>query len=395
MLNELVTPCYIFDENGFVKNIELFKDVLRTFYGEKWIMGYSFKTNYLPYVLNSAKKNECYAEVVSEKEYLLAKRIGFESDKIIYNGPVKTKNTFMDAISNNCILNIDSHREIEWLKDLPLEKKSNVGLRVNFDVEKENSGETLMGNEGGRFGFCLENGELYEVIKKIKSYGNIDIRYLHMHISSKSKSVNIYRSLTKKACQIIKDASLNISYIDIGGGFFGGGDDGSSYRKYISAIKDEMTKYGLGEVGLIVEPGASLIASCMSYLTEVVDIKDTINNHFVVVDGSRLHIDPFFARNNYSHVLFSNYKDVCNEQTLVGFTCMEKDRLGKLIDERKLDLKDRILFENVGSYTMCMNSDFISSEPRVYAQCGEEYYLIRTEKDMESYFCNNILEIAK
>ena len=52
-------------------------------------IGYSFKTNSLPWVLSFMKEHGCYAEVVSENEYELAEYIGFEH--IIYNGPVKGK----------------------------------------------------------------------------------------------------------------------------------------------------------------------------------------------------------------------------------------------------------------------------------------------------------------
>ena len=66
----------------------------------------------------------CYAETVSEDEYNLAKYIGVAKNQIIYNGPVKTKKVF-EALENECIVNIDSQREIEWLDEIELEKRKN------------------------------------------------------------------------------------------------------------------------------------------------------------------------------------------------------------------------------------------------------------------------------
>lgn len=392
MYEKYETPCYIFNRDDFNKNVHMFKNSLNKYFKNKWIIGYSFKTNFLPYILKCAKENDCYAEVVSVKEYNLAKAIGFDKDKIIFNGPVKTKVQFLEAIKNGCIVNIDSKRELSWLSELPKTNNYYVGIRVNFDLEAELPGHTLMGSEGGRFGFCDDNQELIAAINSIRELGNIQIGFLHMHVSSKTKSEDIYRHLVSRACSIIDRENLEIKYIDVGGSFFGGGDDGTSYMKYMKAIKEELDLHGKKEIGIIVEPGASVIATSISYLVEVVDEKDTKQRHYVVTDGSRLHIDPFFTRHSYSYQIISDSSKCYDEQTIVGFTCMEKDRIMKIVGEKRLKVGNRILFNTVGSYTMCLNSDFISSEPRVYVQHGEQCYLVRNEKTIASYFDNSILE---
>ncbi len=389
----LRTPCYIFSRDDFEHNIKAFKSVLRKYFGSNWILGYSFKTNYLPYLLKSAKSEACYAEVVSSKEYLLAKAVGFDSGKIIFNGPVKQKSHFLEAVKNECIVNIDSEREIKWLDELPVDNKYRVGIRVNFDLEKKLPGHTLMASEGGRFGFCIENGELSRAIYQIKKLGNVEINCLHMHVSSRTKSVDIYRQLIKKAVDVIDKEHLTVKYIDVGGSFFGGGDDGSSYETYIKAIKEELIEFGKNEMGIIVEPGASVVATSVKYLVEVVDTKATLQNKYVVTDGSRLHIDPFFTKTKYSYqIIGDENREYEAEQTIAGFTCMEKDRFMKVENEKKLKVGDRILFNTVGSYTMCMNSDFISSEPRVYSEYNGKLYLVRNEKEISDYIDRDILE---
>ena len=80
---ELVTPCYIIHQELLEEGIHLLKTSLEQ-YWSNYICGYSFKTNSLPWVVEKMKKEEFYAEVVSEDEYYLAKHVGYE--KIIYNG---------------------------------------------------------------------------------------------------------------------------------------------------------------------------------------------------------------------------------------------------------------------------------------------------------------------
>ena len=90
------TPFYLMDEEMYIKNITAFQEAFSRKY-DKLIIGYSFKTNYVPALCKIAKEAGCYAEVVSEMEYSLAKRLGF--DKIIFNGPIKKNSQFKESIS--------------------------------------------------------------------------------------------------------------------------------------------------------------------------------------------------------------------------------------------------------------------------------------------------------
>ena len=42
-----------------------------------------------------------------------------------------------------------------------------------------------------------------------------------MHVSTKTRSLNIYKTLAMMANKIIKEYDIQVDYIDIGGGFFG------------------------------------------------------------------------------------------------------------------------------------------------------------------------------
>ena len=82
MLKELHTPCFILDKQELVKSISEFKHALLNNFGN-FIVGYSVKTNSLPYCLNIANTQGCYAEVVSSDEYDLALLCGFNINNII------------------------------------------------------------------------------------------------------------------------------------------------------------------------------------------------------------------------------------------------------------------------------------------------------------------------
>ena len=117
MYNGVKTPYYVIHKKELDDNLKKLADTLEKHWNN-YIIGYSYKTNALPWIIKHFDSLGCYAETVSEDEYNLAKLVGIEKDKIIYNGPIKTKETFIEALQNNCIVNIDSQREIYWLDEI-------------------------------------------------------------------------------------------------------------------------------------------------------------------------------------------------------------------------------------------------------------------------------------
>lgn len=62
------TPYYIIHKEALDENFEKLKLALEK-YWDNSIIGYSYKTNALPWVVKHFDKLGCYAEVVSEDEY--------------------------------------------------------------------------------------------------------------------------------------------------------------------------------------------------------------------------------------------------------------------------------------------------------------------------------------
>lgn len=388
--NNIDTPYFEIDEEELLYNIDSFKNALSNAF-DKFILGYSFKTNSLAYICNLMKENECFAEVVSYDEYELALALNFDRNKIIYNGPMKNKKTFLEAIENDAIVNIETEKEIQWLEELSDDKKYKIGIRINFDIEELCPNESACGDEGGRFGFCIHNNSFDEAYRKITSLNHISVSGIHLHTSSKTRSLKIYQAIARTAVDIINKYHMKLDYIDVGGGFFGGMPEMPSFNEYMSVIKSELSQLNnYREITVIVEPGAALIASPISFVTSVIDVKETNRNIFVVTDGSRNDIDPLMKKNKYLYEISSNCRNLpVKSQVISGFTCMEDDRLFKLENHCKLELGDRIRYKKVGSYTMCLSPLFIKYFPDVYVKKVNDRYLVREKWSTTQYLQNN------
>ncbi len=365
----LQTPYYLIHKQELDAGLFKLKQALKNAW-PNYVIGYSYKTNAMPWVINYFKDHGCYAEVVSDDEFNLATSIGVDINHVIYNGIAKSKETFLNAVRNHAYVNIDSQYEIEWLDELVNESECNkyeVGVRVNFDLEKYCPGQTQCGEDGERFGFCYENGELQKAIDQIESKG-VTVSGLHLHKSSKTRMPDIYRAIASIAVEIARAYKLHLSYIDIGGGFFGGLDTKPQFDEYFDMVAKILEKeFDCHKVKLIVEPGMALIGAPIDFVTTVKDVKKSIRNTFVVTDGSRTQIDPLMTKSSYFFDISRNEQDrkIISKQIITGFTCMEHDRLFELKNSGELMKGDRITYHKVGAYTMCLSPLFITWFPEV------------------------------
>lgn len=376
------TPYYVIHKEMLDEGIKKLKAALAIYWPNS-IIGYSFKTNALPWVLDYMKQQGCYAEVVSEDEYELAEYMGYR--QIIYNGPVKGEESFQRACQSGQVVNLDAMQELQWLEKLCQSapaKPIKVGIRVNFDLESMCPGEASCGEEGGRFGFSYENGDFAKVVEALKVMPGIKVSGIHLHCSSKTRSLKIYQAIAKMACVIHRETRLALDYIDVGGGYFGGLSNKPQYQDYLCVITEILQEeYNPQETMLIVEPGTSLICPPIDYITTVTDVKETNRNYYVVTDGSRIHVDPLMTKKSYFYHIESveakNEQESLEKQVICGFTCMENDRLFTLEKAKPLQVGDKIIYEKVGAYTMCLSPLFIGYFPAVYLKEQEQMTCVR------------------
>ena len=387
-ISDLETPCFILDKEEFERSIYGFKNALDKNF-KKSIIGYSVKTNSLPYCLCLARDMGCCAEVVSHDEYELALLCGYSKDHIIYNGPMKSKETFLDAIINGAIVNLETKREIEWLQELPQKNTYKIGIRININISKVAPNDAIGDNDYGRFGFSDETDELKNIFEKIASIRKVRINGLHLHRSPHTRSVDFYKKLIIYASNIITKYNLNLDYIDIGGGYFGIFKNKPTYENYCDAIYDSLKEHNLENLNIIVEPGMAILGSSFSFVTKVIDSKQIESDLYVhTTDGSRNDIDPLFKKTDYiKEFIYSNItnKEIVSEQVITGCSCIEFDKIFTLNNEQKLEVNDIIIYKNVGAYTMCLSPLFIRYFPNVYLYDNNSYNIIRNKWTANEY----------
>lgn len=370
LANKYGTPYYLMNGDVYLNNISSFKEAFVSKYS-KLVIGYSFKTNYVPALCKIAMNAGCYAEVVSEMEYDLAKKIGFKN--VIFNGPIKRDSILKKALEDGAVINLDSLYEVESIVKYKSENPNKdiaVGLRLNIDLtDQDGVSKVQCGLRVGRFGFTKKI--LADVIPLLRKHG-IRIISLHGHTSSSDRAVANYGLIVDQMLSLCNEYHLDdLNYFDVGGGFFGAaakGIDVSNKPKYSDyadmilgkCLADEW--FSKVKPNVVIEPGVSVVANVFSYVSRIYQTKEIAGQNFLSTDGTVFDVKPTLHSNNLPHSFFT--KDVAADSyvaNLVGSTCMEKD---VILSEVKVPSTikggDYVKIDGVGAYTIVLTPTFIN-----------------------------------
>ena len=374
-------PFYIMDPEKYRSNINGFLNAFKKRY-EKVVAGYSFKTNYVPALCLIARQEGVWAEVVSEMEYELARKIGFE--KVIFNGPIKRPAIFKKALESGAVINLDSEYEVDMIcqyKQENPEKELKVGMRININLTDENGNSTIQcGLRFGRFGFPTEI--IGRNIERLREAG-VKIISLHGHTSTSDRAVLNYKIITQHMLATCEKFELNdLELFDIGGGYFGAAPEGMDltgrpkYEDYANCVLDEALAsewFVKQQPTIVIEPGSSVVSNVFTYYTKVYQNKRVGKVNFVMVDGTVFDVKPTMHSNNLPHKV---HRAVESDETydcdVVGSTCMEKDVMLKEVTMPRMEAGDFIQFNGVGAYTICLTPTFINFlEPILMPEDGK------------------------
>lgn len=329
-------------------------------------IAYSFKTCFEKGLLTQLLKLGAMAEVTSEYEYFLAKKVGFGDEKIVYNGPYKKMNIILEIAQNGGIVNIDSLKEAEQFCEVYNEDKPvAVGIRCNFNVDGRKS----------RFGVDILSMDMDEIIKKLTGK-NIEVAGFMCHIKTKTfedwgKKVQVMVDFVANA--IDKYKLKNVRYVDFGGGYQFVPE---LFKEYANIISTQMKRLNNHNITMILEPGAAIAEGVMDYYAKVVNINiaQGIKNVTVAATISDLSAIRKKVPGPVRYVKKENSLGFVKQEYLieniVGFTCLENDVILTDICEN-LELGDYVVFLNVGAYASALRSNFIRGLPAVLLESVE------------------------
>ena len=390
LLQEFSTPFYLYDEE-VIQNKVLFLNSLDFKFDFKF--HFAVKANPNLAILNLIKKYNFGAEVVSAGELFKSLKAGFDPTSVIFDGPGKTEFDLKYAITQQIkSINVENLEEITFINEYSLNKGliTNIGIRINPDIDAKTLDKITTGKSGGKFGVSVDQID-FESIAKFKG---VKLTTLSEHIGSQitdhNQLISSYQKLISLADKI--NTSLKtIQTLDFGGGF--GVIDHSDKKLNFRDWQNDLNQLLDGKsYNIIFEPGRYVVADSGELYTKVLYIKKSGNKKIIITDSSfSEYLRPALYDITPPIKVLNESQDL-ETYDIAGGICESTDYLAKDVQIPRVKQGDFIKLMNVGAYGSSMSSTYNSRpRPLEILKNKEEYRVIRSRDTLEDLCKNEIM----
>ncbi|MEG3619528.1 hypothetical protein V5T82_13765 [Magnetovibrio sp. PR-2] len=399
LMAEFGSPLFLLSEQKLRQQYQSFMETF-TAPGIDTVVGYSYKTNYLKAVCAIMHDEGAWAEVVSGMEYALARSLGVPGEKIIFNGPYKSRDELERAVQDGALINVDGFDELNALISVAkaVGKKARLGLRINFKYGAQ---------PWTKFGFSSDTGQVRAALKDVKANEKyLNLEALHNHSGTFQVDPKIYGQAVTVLTKVAKQArnlGLEPTTIDLGGGYPSGnqlkpdfdvvGGSNAKERPLARFSEEIMGKVAKAKKVLgkrprvIFEPGRSVVDATMQLACSVVAVKDIPDRGPAAVVDAGVNIIP--TAYWYDHdikVIDDTPEGDLRPVSLFGPLCMQIDVLRDRILLPPLDVGSQLVVSNVGAYCITQSMQFIQPRPAAVMLGANGPELIRRAETWEHVF---------
>lgn len=371
LINEVSTPFYVFDINVLRDRI----DYLNSMMPENVHLCYAMKAN--PFVVKEIDEIIEKYEICSYGEWNIAKKMGVSDSKMVISGVYKDEISMEDILNNyknGEVFTIESLNQIELLNKLTKEKKKVINIILRL-------------TSGNQFGMCEE--EIIEILENRAKYEYLNIMGIQYFSGTQKKlSKRIIKEL-EYVDEFVLNLKNNLGFVveelEFGPGFpvvYFETEQDFDEQTYLMEIADKIKnmKY---QGHITMELGRSIVASCGSYYTKVVDKKTNKEGNFAVLDGGMNHLvyygQMMAMKKPMLDILPKREDKILENWNLVGSLCTINDLIVKQLPVSNLEIGDIFVFKNAGAYSMTEGiSLFLSRDlPKVVFVQGGKMKIVR------------------
>lgn len=392
------TPLYVIDEDLFRKNCRTYKEAIEKYYDGTGLALYASKALCCMHFCKVVNEEGLGIDVVSGGELYTALKSGFPAEKIFFHGNNKTYSEIELGIKNGLgHFVVDNDNELEMIDSIAAENNvvQKVLFRIKPGVDAHTHDFVKTGQIDSKFGFALENGEAFEIIKKATEYKNVKIDGIHCHVGSQIFDIEPFELAAEVMMNFagdIKDKlGIEINILNLGGGFgikYIESDDPVPYGDYIKSvstvIKETAKKRNIKVPFILMEPGRSVVAPAGITLYTVGGVKDIKDvKKYVSVDGGMGDNPRFILYGSEYTAVAANHADSPYDDfvTVCGKCCESGDIIIENKELQKMEKGDILAVLATGAYNYSMASNYnrIPRPPVVAVKNGESKVVVKRE----------------
>ena len=358
ILKKNKTPFYIYSENQIAFNFLKFAN---TFKKTNPLICFAAKSNSNLNILRVLGRLGAGTDVVSGGELLKALKAGIKPNKIVFSGVGKTEDELKIAISKKILLiNCESESEAKLVNNLAkkIRKKVSIGFRLNPNVDAKTHKNISTGKAENKFGLSIKNFKVF--LKTVKSFKNVKLDALSVHIGSQILNDAPFRKTLNVMSKLIKELKLNLKYVDLGGGF---GINYTDKEKPINLSKYSKMVHNFSKklnCRIIFEPGRSIIGNTGLLISKIQFIKKGTNKNFIILDaGMNDFMRPALYEAFHKIIPISKKTSKMKGKIeFVGPICESTCKFGVYKNFSKINENDFVAITNVGAYGSSLSSNY-------------------------------------
>lgn len=340
VIEKYKTPFYIYDIDILNARIKFLRDRINN----DVKLCYAMKAN--PFIIGYLPDTIERIEVCSPGEYEICKKNNINDELLVISGVNKEEKEIDEIIANldNEIITIESINQFELVLKLANHYQKMVKILIRL-------------TSGNQFG--VSESDLFTLIGSSLKNPLIEVRGIEYFSGTQKHSI---KKLTrefdylKEIITSIKEKfNYEIKELEYGTGFpvFYFEDSNFDEEEFLSAFNILLTNFK--NITITLEIGRSIVASCGSYLTSVVDTKKNETGNYCILDGGihqLVYYGSSLAMKTPIHEIIPKREDENKEKwTLCGSLCSVNDIIAKNIEVSNLKIGDTFIFKNTGAYS--------------------------------------------
>lgn len=393
LIKEYPTPWHIYDEAGIRKTA---KALYRAF---DWANGfcnyYAVKALPNPAILKIIKDEGMGADCSSLAELVLAEKVGFKGEQIMFTSNDTSQEEFKKAHEFGAVINLDDISHIESLEQAIGKLPELLCFRFNPGAER--TGNEIIGNPvEAKYGLTRE--QLIDAVgicktKGVKRFG------IHTMLASNELDPSYFvmtaRMMFELALQIKTSHNIEVEFINLGGGFgipYNPDQEPLDLQAVSDGIKDQYIAM-LGGRGM--KP--KLFFECGRYVTgphgylvsTVLHLKHTYRD-YVGLDASMANLMRPGMYGAYHHISVLGKEEAPQTHIydVTGSLCENNDKFAVQRLLPQVEIGDILVIHDTGAHGHSMGFNYNGKlrSAELLLRTDGEVKLIRRAETLDDHF---------
>jgi diaminopimelate decarboxylase len=357
------TPFFAYERAGLTRRVE---ELRRALPGDIHL-SYAVKANPMPAVVQHFSAQVDGFDVASAGEMAVALDTPMPADRVSFAGPGKTPAELSRAVAATVTVSLESETEALRVAAIGerLGVRPHVAVRVNPDFQVKGSGMRL---GGGPQQFGVDVEQVPALLTRLAAM-DLDVLGFHVFAGSQNLHADILAEAHDRTADLVVflagAAPQPVRYVNLGGGlgipYFERDHalDLATIGDSLSTVLSERLRPALPEARIVLELGRYLVGEAGTYVTRVVDRKESRGHTFLVVDGGLHH--QLAASGNFGQIIRKNYPvTIANRMgvpgtetvSVVGCLCTPLDLLARDVCLPHAEIGDLVAVFQAGAYGM-------------------------------------------